>query len=155
MKPTSLSTTIFAVTAAALTVTGCSIGFGIGSHSECKSQPECAPAAGLAGSPHMSLPPSARIVAAGYVIDWRPPTSETGTAVLYDRISGRAITSKRVSETAAFEFNATEPDSQVFLRKIDGGGIDGNISRPSYSKMDFVLYFIPDHPVPPTEPMPR
>jgi hypothetical protein len=82
------------------------------------------------------LPHGAHVVGGGLKIDWSPPASESGTAILVDKTSGTMVMTKQLGNgLAGFNFDVTDPDDMEVLRDVFAG------SAPTNAQ--YLLYFVP------------
>ena len=90
----------------------------------------------LAGCSTGGLPRGAHVVGGGLNIQWSPPGSESGTAILVEKTTGKTIMTKAlVSPDRTFRFDITGPNDETVWRTALGFNIPTNAQ--------YVLYFVP------------
>jgi hypothetical protein len=92
----------------------------------------------VAGCATSNLPRSAQAVGWGQKISWRPQESESGTAILVEKTTGKKVMTKKLFRyDPVFRFDVSAPDDKQVLMAVFGG------SAPSNA--EYVLYFVPGH----------
>ena len=92
----------------------------------------------LAGCSPNGLPHGARVVGGGLKISWSPQGSDSGTAILIEKVTGKTVITKQLIDVdRSFDFDVTDAHDEKILQAVFGG------SAPTNAQ--YVLYFVPTH----------
>jgi hypothetical protein len=80
-----------------------------------------------------NLPPRGHLVGGGLQIDWDPPRD--GTAILFERTTGKTVATMSVSPGNPFRFDVTRESHAEVLEAVFADSVP-----PDW---DFLLYFVP------------
>ena len=79
------------------------------------------------------LPPGARVVGGGSLIEWLPPV-DGGTAILFEKTTGKIIATQTVNNITSFNFDARDDSGTALLKAA--------FDTPP-TNAQFVLYYVP------------
>jgi hypothetical protein len=79
------------------------------------------------------LPPGAQLVGGGLDIEWT--SNIEGTAILFEKTTGKVVTTQSLAAGDAFDFDVTEPEEAEVLKTLFGRELAPNLH--------FLLYFVP------------